>query len=419
MGIARDEFYKQLQDDYKESGSSSAVYQYISKEHAKLVQQAIENSTCKKSNIIQIEYDWALLLSGKETSKQYINNLLHILKSRPVLYQDTTDSTSVEFLVDFISVGLNLDSTAKNILKQSKIKRKIQDKLIELVDNLDSEDKNIQNNIWLRFKQNGYTLKPYTKLSNITKIIIDRATNVEIKAFFYDAGYPLTAFQDRTMYNNADKPLVKNQSGSRRITREKIDKTLSLMDIYCEKKNYSLFSTNSHPSTSDCEKLFSLLVQGENQEVLIPLRVDVQTGCALYIIGKKHYECIYAEMKLSLKVQKFKHNRDACSYGILELYTPYDDNNTSLDHSVGYMLLNDFGKYSSFEDAENDYKEYCRNSLEDLREIYNLSLPEGCPSVFYKYSLASSLSITSEEYNETKREFDKEFEDSKNKEFDT
>lgn len=406
MGSARDEFYARLQTDYNEFGVDSAIYQYISNEHNRLVEHAIENSESVKSNILQIKYHWKLLISDKEEPEQYISNLLRILKKRPVLYQDTSQSTSVSFLVKLIATGLNLDAKDIEMLRQNKIKKIIHDKLIELVNKLDSEDRSIQNNIWIQFRQSGYLIKPYIDLQEITKIIIERATNVEIKSFFYDAGYPLTEYQYRTVNDKGED----KKNNLKHKQRNKIDKTLSIMDIYCKKRSFSLFSNESYPSFNDCETLFSLLVNSENDDVLIPLRVDIRTGCALYIIGRKFYECLYAEKRNFTQIQKFKKNNNACCYGILTLYSPFTEPLNASDHSVGYMLVEDFGMYSSFAEAFNEYQVECNNVLSQISEDYNQKLPVELPSVFKQYALFGELELTGEEISNMNNEINQEFE---------
>lgn len=418
MGIARDEFYLRLQNNYRKSPSKSAIFQYISYEHERLVKEAINQSATttaavKKSSILQIEYHWEMLLLERESPEEYINHLLHILEKRPVLYQDTTYSTSVEFMVDFISTGLNLGPKEREDLSKSKVKKKLHDKLIELVKNIDSKDKNIKNNIWSRFKEHNYTLKPYTCLRQITETIIERAKNVEIKAFFYDAGYPLISTQFGEVHNKGELSTTNKIISSK---RQKKDKTLSLLDIYCKNQDLSLFSDTSYPSANDCDTLFSQLVHSKNHEVLFPLRVDARTGCALYIIGRKYFECLYAEKPNSRRSLEFKQNKNACSYGILSLFEPFIENTNSkgmqyLDHSIGYMLIEGFGIHSSFVEAYENYLEECSEVLVQLIEKNGQYPLKEYPHLFNRYCSLPNLEISVEERMETFREDKEELEE--------
>ena len=176
MGIARETFYSSLLTDYNRNESNSVIYSYVTKEHDKLVQQALDNSnptSVKMSSIIQIKYHWALLMKKKDSPENYLKNLLRILQARPVLYRDNTVSTSLSFMIELIQTGLDLNKTEADILEHTINKKRIQAKLTELVSFVESNDINILNNILSRFEKNNYFKSPYKSLTSITEEIVN------------------------------------------------------------------------------------------------------------------------------------------------------------------------------------------------------------------------------------------------------
>ncbi len=416
MGIARETFYSSLLTDYNRNDSNSVIYRDITKEHDKLVQQALDNpnpTSIKMSSIIQIKYHWALLMKKKGSPENYLKNLLRILQARPVLYRDTTVSTSLSFMIELIQTGLDLNKTEADHLEHTKNKKKIQAKLTELVSFLESNDINIRNEILSRFEKNHYFNPPYQSLALITEEIVNRATNVEIKAFFYDAGYSLTDYQYGNLSKKPEAVSMKNRADSKKSARNKIDKTLRLMDIFCEQNGYSLFSPNTFPSIEECKTMFSLLKNSDNHNVLIPLRIDPRTGCALYIVGRSFYECLYTDKETFSKTKAFKENNDACAYGILSLYEPFDNSSVAWkihpDHSIGYMLTGYFDEYSSFEEAFSAYEDDCSDSLLELSETYNQTFPIGYPPIFKQYELIIDLEPTKEDLDNMRFEINRAY----------
>ena len=417
MGVAREEFYHSLLTDYNRNAANSVIYSYITTEHEKLVQQALDNvqtTSLKMSSIIQIKYHWALVMKKKVTPENYLKKLLQILQARPILYRDNTVSASLSFMIKLIQTGLDLNKTEADILDHTKNKKKIQDKLTELVSLIKSNDINIQNKIRSRFEKNHYFKAPYKLLTSITEEIVNSAAKVEIKSFFYDAGYSLTDNQYGNLSKKKEDASMKKKSASKKNSRNKIDKTLRLMDIYCEQNNYSLFPPKTFPSIKECKTMFDLLKNSDNSKVLIPLRIDPRTGCALYIVGKRFYECLYAGEETSSITKKFKKNSDACSYGILSFCDPFanlaEAKKIQPYYSIGYMLTGYFGQYSSFEEAFSAYEDCCSDSLLELGESYNQTFPKGYPPTFKQYEFIDDLEPTKEDLANMRIEINSEYE---------
>ena len=234
-----------------------------------------------------------------------------------------------------------------------------------------------------------YVQEPYDSLKLLTERILECATYVEVKTYFYDAGSPYNA---EDYGPTGDTPASrKSKSFSKKEKPRKVDKTLGILDAYCERSGLSLFQSAHEPTMEDCEKLFELLAEGENTQILIPLRIDGRTGCALYIIGKDYFQ--------DFSPRSGKNNRNSCAYGILS---------QSMESPIGYVLLDCFDPYQSIEEALPAYELERSSALAEL-SMRNRLLPPGTPEIFSSYG--QQFAITESELAETKRNLDLEFED--------
>lgn len=137
---------------------------------------------------------------------------------------------------------------------------------------------------------------------------------------------------------------------------------------------------------AECETLFELLVEGDNTQILIPLRIDGLTGCALYIMGRDYFE----DLQSSRQSTPY-----ACAYGILR---------PSTDSPIGHVLLDFFNPDLSIEEALADYELEKSDALAELSSL-NQYLPAGSPESFSVYGYG----ITERERAEAKKNLDFEF----------
>lgn len=403
METAKDAFYHKLQNDYRLLGTDSVIYRFIQEEQERLYQQFKNGSPAQKgSSLIQLRLHFDALTAGEESPMEYIENLLHILSSRPILYQNSTETDALELLVPFAAIGLG-NNQSMNITKRNLpgnatscgiSKRQLQEYLAELARWFDQKLPDIYQN----YARSIYTQKPYHALGDITHAICSNAIHVEVKAFFYDAGYRLN---DKSYGYIRESDAVENHQCQKRVCDSKVkktghrrsprvDKTLSLLDAYCKSNKLSLFHSGPSASLEDCRKLFALLSNGENRDVLVPLYVDSRTGCALYIVGKNLYADFYRHCGTADMVRDYQRSGSACAYGILR----FTKDSPSGDFVLGYTLSDWFDEYASLEEAIAEYESECSNILVEISENYNQTLPSGSPDVFQAYSRPAVPEIT-------------------------
>lgn len=405
METAKDTFYHKLQNDYRVLGTDSVIYHFIQEEQERLYQQYKNGSPAKKgSNLIQLRFHFDALTAGKESPMEYIVNLLHILNSRPILYQNDTERNALELLIPFASTGLgsqDIDTSGRNLSENATSsgisKRQLQERLIELARRFDQKLPDIYRN----FAGSIYTQEPYHALEDITRALCSNAIHVEVKAFFYDAGYRLN---DKSYGYIRESDADENHQCRKRVCDSKvkktgqgrkprIDKTLSLLDAYCQSNRLSLFHSGPNVSLEDCRKLFALLSNEGNRDVLVPLLVDSRTGCALYIVGKNFYADFYAHCGTADMIRDFQRSDTSCAYGILR----FTRNSPSGDFVLGYTLSDWFDEYVSLEEAIVQYENECSSVLLEISETYNQTFPPGCPEIFQIYSRPAIPEITPSE----------------------
>lgn len=397
METAKDAFYHKLQNDYRLLGTDSVIYRFIQEEQERLYQQYQSSSPAKKgSSLIQLRLHFDALTAAKETPMEYIENLLHILSSRPVLYQNSTETDALELLVPFAAIGLG--DTERNLpgntSSGSISKRQLQEYLTELTRWFDQKLPDIYRN----YAESIYTREPYHALRDITRAICSNAIHVEVKAFFYDAGYRLSdkCYGDIREADAGEKHQCQKRVCDSKVKKAgqgrnpRVDKTLSLLDTYCQSNRLSLFHSGPNASLEDCRKLFTLLSNEGNRNVLVPLLVDSRTGCALYIVGKNFYEDFYRHCGTADMVRDYQRSDSACAYGILR----FTKDSPSGDFVLGYTLSDWFDEYASLEEAITEYENECSSILVEISESYNQTLPAGSPEVFQVYSRPAVPEVT-------------------------
>lgn len=416
MESIKELFYQALQDDYRASRpkSDSVIYQFLKKERERQLRQFQALSSQKKASIklkepklpypAQLQNHFEALLAGTETPEQYISNLFCILGKGRIPCQEASGKT-ISILDDLLE-----RETDPECLGLPRLK-----KLKELAARLESGNTDFLEKV----SKTSYAQKPYQELRILTEGLLDCATKKSVKDFFYDAGYPYRETEPDEEYGtlknvsyrekqNPSASFTKRQANAKNKREPRVDKTLNLLAAYNERHPGRLFQAPT-VSKEDCEKLFRQLFRGNNQEVLVPLRVDPLTGCALYIIGKSYYEPFYEEAS-GLKKERFKKSPGACAYGILKLI---DDSWTGA--SVGYLLSDWFNFYgekgiNNIDEALDAYKDACQATENDLKD-YNQTLPPGCPSVLLQFSHSVPKRLTPDELEMARLAEQKEFEE--------
>lgn len=405
MGEAKDTFYRRLQHDYRLLGTDSVIYRFIQEEQERLYRQFRPGSSVKKgSSLIQLRLHFDALAAGRETPVEYIANLLRILSGRPVLYQDCAGTDPRGLLATLAATGLRDGDEAVSVHGS---RRHMQECLSELVRRFDRQDADV----YRRYAESNYAQPPYEALRELTHAILRCAAHVEVKAFFYDAGYPLNdnSYGNIPEKNGGRKPRRQSAGGDNAATdagrgrKPRVDKTLSLLDAYCAAGHLSLFHSGAEASLEDCKRLYELLVQGDNEKVLVPLRVDSRTGCALYIVGRNFYANMYAGIETMKRAKNYRNSHNACAYGILQL------DSTTDDLPLGYTLSDWFDAYTSLEEAIVQYENVCIDTLAEIRED-NEELPPGSPAVFAIYRKSTIPEVTPKElamaYEEEQAEYE-------------
>lgn len=111
METAKDAFYHKLQNDYRLVGTDSVIYRFIQEEQERLYQQFKNGSPAQKgSSLIQLRLHFDALTAGKESPMEYIENLLHILSSRPI---------HVEVKAFFYDAGYRLNNKSYGDIREA------------------------------------------------------------------------------------------------------------------------------------------------------------------------------------------------------------------------------------------------------------------------------------------------------------
>lgn len=401
MGNAKETFFQKLKADFYKNQSASVIYQFINQENERLYEQTKREKKPKKhSSTIQILEHLEKLSAQEESPVEYIVNLLRILKARPQLYQDSTpcegsssprsSASAPQLLYALLCVCLGQPDgsspmpaarTCSPVPSKSRIHKLLEQTLL-LLEKQDSVVlRNLANSTYLR--------EPYETLTTLTERILECATCVEVKTYFYDAGSPYNA-ED---YGPTDDTQAsrKSKTPSKKEKPRKVDKTLGILDAYCERSGLSLFQSAHEPTMDDCEKLFELLAEEKNTQILVPLRIDGRTGCALYIVGRDYFE--------DSSLSSGKNNPNSCAYGILR---------QSTEPPIGYMLLDKFNPYWSIKPAIAEYELEQSLALAEL-STRNWPLPPGTPEIFSFYG--QQFAITESEISETKRNLASKYEE--------
>ncbi len=433
MGRIREDFYRKIQMDYRLFESDSVIFQFFREEHERMYRQFLEKKKdeslqAQGSYLLRLQEQRELLQEGKESPEVFVRQLFLILNGRRALYQDSlgTENTPGDFLKPLIAVCLGVE--------EKELRGRMQRYIGELTISWEKEEEKIRE----RLNQSSFAMPPCGQLLEIAETVMERATHMEIREFFYDAGYPLT-------------------EEGKKIPARRMDKMLCLLEAYCEKKGYALFDDRKRFSNKDCDILINGLNGGvSRKDIFFPLKVDARTGCALYIIGRDLYQRNYPldpereergrDMDREVNVwgegrtenvhgmdrtgnawsaEKTGNVRGAdrvgisrsagggqesvrrarpervCCYGVLRMSTDVEAG------TVGYVL-DDGDAYGSLELAQNAYREACDEAWEEICENFRRRMPPGCPQAFREH-FRSGYGADPEEITEIRQETEREF----------
>ena len=392
MGGIRDDFYRSIRTDYRLFESDSVIFRFFREEQERLYRQFLEkkkNGTAdaQGSYLFRLQEHMELLREGKEAPEAFVRQLFLILNGRRALYQDSlgTENDPGDFLRPLLAVCLGTE--------EKELQGRMQRYIRELAESWEKESEAIGE----RLRESPFAEPPWELLSELGETVLERAAHMEIRAFFYDAGYPLT--EERK----------KNRA-------RRMDKTLCLLEAYCGEKGYALFDDRKRFSDGECEAFFRGLNREDGRrDMFFPLKVDSRTGCALYIIGRSLYQGNhpgYPEKKEILRKEERKPGRGmragkgkrperVCCYGVLRASTDVQAG------TVGYVL-DDGDAFGSLEVACNAYQEACDEAWEEICENFRRSMPPDCPQVFRDY-FRSGYGADPEEIAAARQETEREF----------
>lgn len=380
---ARDEFYVTLGENLTRKGRQSVLYGYLEEEQ----EQKAANADAKtidsaRSYQLRLRYYRRQLREGALSPEEYIGRLLELLLQKPkfckqcgkpeksleskkrIGYQSRNPEPYLEELLDTV---LGYDRMEAN-------GNKIQDmRQAAALLNTGEAAKDIA--AVRRLREAHFLEEPYTKLMLLTEAVLDVAVAYDIREFFF--GTVVETLEEYTVAKR-QKSVDKALTGSR---PERTDKSLKLIEYYCRKEGKTLFGSGAdlikEVHDTECDALYRKLLESGNEQVFVPLLVDEETGCGIYIIGRSYFEG-YEDLQ-ELEKEKDK----CCAYGVI-----FFDNDSGEDIRSGYHINNPFCEFSCFNEArfrgDWSYEQARQDALDMMRER-NGKMPEGVSDAFRKY----------------------------------
>ena len=376
---ARDEFYVTLGENLTQKGRQSVLYRYLEEEQERKAANAdpktIDNA---RSYQLRLRYYRSRLREGELSPEEYIGRLLALLLQKPkfckqcgkpekslesrkrIGYQSMNPEPYLEELLDTV---LGYDRTEGNDNKTQDMQRAAA--LLNAKDTAAAT----------RLREAHFPEEPYTKLMLLTDAVLDVAVAYDIKEFFF--GTVVETLEEYPVSKRQKSP-DKTLTGSR---PERTDKSLKLIEYYCRKEGKTLFGSGAdvirEVHDTECDALYRKLLESGNEQVFVPLLVDGETGCGIYIIGRSYFEG--SEDLQGLAKEKDK----CCAYGVI-----FFDNDSGEGVRSGYHINNPFCEFSCFNEArfrgDWSYEQARQDAIDMMREI-NGKMPEGVSDAFRKY----------------------------------
>lgn len=310
-----------------------------------------EFGTERKDIYVQLTEQYLSYGSGELDGNQYLEKLLQILINNNRIH------LSEDYRKRVLQYGIYLSSedTFRGVKKEKDILRKT---LQVMKENRLSEKMALDS---------GFTLG-WEELAAITEEIQDMLLRQDINTFLYDVGFTLK-----------DNILVSSR---------KKDRSMEMLDAYCEEKGIHLFGQNGMELTSfakndeqeymnACDALLQQLNEEQREDVFLPVMVDSATGVGIFIIGKRYYA---SDVGVQNDMQS------SCGYGLIRF--------DGVDSETGMVFSLDFDTYDipNMQEAKRWLKKSARIDAIAQYQDYNLNMPAECPPCFQTYFSESGIS---------------------------
>ncbi len=383
---ARDAFYRTLGDDLTFYENKSVLYQYLDEEQEKRAGQDEQKNPGKaRSYQLRIRYYRRLLKEEKLSPEEYLRLLLEVLLQKPQFARrcgKPEKDLEGRRISNYISrdpqpllhemLGIALGN------RKSEKRANVGQNMQIVYDILGTKEGKDYEAVLERLGERGFWKPPFTKLMILTDAVLDVAVAYDIREFFFD-----TVVEQQEGYS-----VAKRQKGSgegKAFSRaQRTDKSLKLIDSYCQKRGKTLFGAGSggegrrEPGDMECDALYRCLLEEGNEEVFVPLLVDSVTGCGIYLLGKAYFEGNGID-----DPEQLQEMEQSCAYSVLFL-----DNDYGEDIRTGYHINNGFGEFQDYNAArfDGDFSyEKARQDAEATLKESNGKLPKGIPDVFRRY----------------------------------
>lgn len=372
----RQDFYERVRNDYymhrdsigNDSVENAFIFQYM--EHK-------VQSNRGKNFRQNLEDNWEALKNGKTSKFQYVKFIVERLSQSPKLYQNCDDKDK-NLLIPLLAYNLNLKDTEINELKRNGRKKDIHSKLLSLNHQIAESDRIVKKRI---------DEIPMELLEYLTDRLQKIAVHIEVKTFFYDAGYPVYNVKTDTEYEREKKGTGRKQ---------KSEGILNILDEFCASKELALSDIKPELKEEEYEEFFRILAAGGNEDLFIPLQIDSISGCGLFIVGKRYVwdgaiEDLKGEKGKDL-LNKKRQREDGTT--VDDLSCLYVVSNLLLeDFDMEYQgipyTLEDTDYYITYHEAKSLFDNRCTHGrlLESQLRKYNNQWPGGieCPPSLRRY----------------------------------
>lgn len=379
----RDDFYMVLSEDLTKKGRHSVLYRYLDEEQEQRLVREEGKAAVARSYQLRIRYYRKEFAEGRATPEEYTRQLLNILLqktkfckpcgktekdlgSRRKIGYDSKDPEPLLCELLHTALGRELPSGKTcTVLEMKKVYdilcAKTGEEYLAAIGQL---------------QEKGFYEAPFKKLMHLTDAVLDVAVAYDIREFFY--GTVVETLEDYTV-RKRQKKAEESPAGTR---PERIDKSLRLMDYYCRMRGKSLFgareTAGGAPSDRDCDALYARLLESKNDKVFVPLLIDRETGCGIYILGRAYFQGEYTKDTV-----RYCSLQESCAYGVLSF-----DNDYGQEIRTGYHINNRFGEFLSYNAARfsGDWSyEKARQDTADMMKELNGEMSSGIADIFGKY----------------------------------
>lgn len=391
----RDDFYRVLCEDLTNKGRQSVLYRYLDEEQEQRLAREEGKAAVARSYQLRIRYYRKSFAEGRMTAEDFVKELLGLLLQQPKYgkrcRKTEKDPGSGRKLgygskdPEPLLCGLLHTALGKELSAGKACIARDMEKVYAILDTGTGQEYSA---VTGRLREKGFYDPPFRQLMRLTDAVLDVTIAYDIREFFY--GTVVETLEDYTV-KKRQKKTDGNSAGAR---PERIDKSLKLLDYYCKMRSKSLFgageTAGGTPSDRECDILYARLLEQKNDKVFVPLLIDRETGCGIYIIGKSYFEAEYTK-----NFGREQETSESCTYGVL-----FFDNDYGQEIKTGYHIYNGFGEFPSYNAARfsGDWSyEKARQDTADMIKELNGEMPSGIADIFGKY-FAKETDWETEEY---------------------